>query len=121
MASDEDCQIMTYLLIGTNIHDELVICLEKEDGGWDYPEGMLYTPEQKTLAVVDAENMQLMARKLRIEVKDLPTYLYRKFYYGGYIHHSSVVIRGFQKVLDYILDCGAKYRLKEEQSKRLIA
>ena len=118
MASDEDCQIMTYLLIGTNIHDELVICLEKEDGGWDYPEGMYYTPERRTYAILDADNMLVMAKKLRVEVKDLSTYLYRKFRYGGYISHSSGVYREFQRILNFILDCGAKYRLKETASTR---
>lgn len=118
MASDEDCQIMTYLLIGTNILDELVICIEKEDGGWDYPKGMLYTPDRRTYAILDADNMRVMAKKLRVEVKDLSSYLCRKFSYGGYISHSSVVTREFQKILNFILDCGAKYRLKETDSPR---
>ena len=118
MASDEDCQIMTYLLIGTNIYNELVICIEKEDGGWDYPEGMLYTPKRRTYAILDADNMQVMAKRLRVEVKDLSNYLSQKFCYAGYISRSSKVYHEFQKILNFILDCGAKYRLKETASPR---
>jgi len=53
----------------------------------------------------------LLASRFRIPVAEVPDLLVRKFRYGRYVSRTGAVRRQFKNILEFILDCGGKYRL----------
>ena len=62
-------------------------------------------------AVVDKDDAILMARHLNIKVEELPNKVYEVcgVSYASTVSHAESV---FQEVLEFILDCGARFNLK---------
>lgn len=112
MESDEDAQINATIYIEEDDSGSLSIQLEEYDGGWDYPEGISYEPSKCTTATVDADELNIMASYLNISKQDVMAHLLKKFSNHGYISYPSYVRACFKEILEYILDCGAKYKLK---------
>jgi len=112
MESDGDCEIVASIVIGNDILGNLVIQLEYNDYGNDFPTGTSYPSCKATTAVIERDSMERMARKLHLPVKELTNHLIRKFYDGGYISRNAYVRRCFGKMLDYVLDQQGKYYLK---------
>ena len=63
-------------------------------------------------AIVDEEDGKVMARHLNVSYADLPQALYDEFGDTTGVLVPSEVEYIFKNVLDYILDCGTKYKLK---------
>ena len=112
MESDEDCQIYATINIGDDDNGGLAIQLDDNDGGWDYPEGFSYESNKCTIATVDADELNIMASYLNISKQNVKAHLLKEFGDHGYISSPSYVRACFKEILDYILDCGAKYKFK---------
>ena len=107
MESDGDASIVMTISVGTTILDEMVICLEETV----YDNDVL--PDHKTMAILDKDNQSILAECLNIKPAVLKEHLIDKFSEGGYLSSTSYVRAVFQQILEYILDNGGKYRLKE--------
>ena len=63
-------------------------------------------------AIVDQENTLMMANHLHVEVDDLINVLCEEFWDHRPSAHTCDAEDCFADILDFILDCGAKYKLK---------
>lgn len=105
METDSDLEIVAMVSAGINERGELVIEYEFED----------YEDERrnfKRIAIVDRQEALLMANSLNVQVTDLPDELYEELGEVGGVGVPSDAEGLFADVLDFILDCGAKYNLK---------
>lgn len=107
--SDSECTFVTTISVGNNILDELTFCLEEES--YDDSTDPGYGTTVKAMAVLDKDNLLLLAERLKINPSHLKDYMIEKFGKNGHIAYSSYVVHAYQKLLDFILDHGAKYRL----------
>ena len=121
MSSDDDAPIMAFLSTGYNYLDELVICVETHDDGSIHEEGTSYRATRQITATLDKDHMRMMTKSLRIGVYDLQGFLNRRFQYRGYVSHKGRVFKQFQRMLDFVLDCGSKYKLHELDGIRCVA
>ena len=121
MSSDDDAPIMAYLSTGYNILDELVICLETHDDGSLHEEGTSYRATRQITATLDKDYIHQLANSLRMPDSDLQDYLTDLFKYGGYVPHKGRVFKQFQKMLDFVLNCGSKYKLHEYEGELSVA
>lgn len=103
--TDSDMEIVAVVSAGTNVKGELVVEYEFEDYE---DEGNNF----KKIATVDKDQALVMAGYLGVEVKDLPGELYDEFGELQGVGVPSDAECVFADVLDFILDCGAKYDLK---------
>lgn len=63
-------------------------------------------------AIVDQENTLLMANHLHVDVANLINVLCEEFWDHRPSAHACDAEDCFADILDFILDCGAKYKLK---------
>lgn len=65
-------------------------------------------------AVVDKDNTIDMARHLNIKVEELPNKVYEVcgISYDSTVSHAESI---FQEALEFILDCGARFNLRERR------
>lgn len=112
MESDDDCQIIANIVIGYDVRGNLVIQLGVYDDGGDYPEGFRFVSKDETTATIDVDDLEVMAAHLKLSKGEVLSHLLDEFGRSGYIARTSYVKDCFKEILEYILDCGAKYNLK---------
>lgn len=103
--TDGDLEAVASVVAVINEKGELIVEHDFEDYE---DEGNNFT---KT-ATVDAEEALKMAQSLAVEVNELPGELYDEFGEIAGVGVPSDAECVFADVLDFILDCGAKYNLK---------
>lgn len=98
--------------IGTTILDDIVISYNAEhygDLGEDY-----FRHKENIHAVIDSYEIKVMAKHLGITPDKVKQHLIDKFDDNdSYISYIPYIRNYFHDILDYILDCGAKYRIKD--------
>ena len=114
MSSDDDCCLMMSITIGETILDELALCLEEHYNGDDDYFKLNKNNLTKVVAIIDKHELSVMAKHLGIPASDVRKHLVEKFSDDGYISRTSYVRDAFQEILDYVLDCGGKYRFKKK-------
>lgn len=102
MESDCDCTITMNTTIGETFYNEVVIHLyEHYNGDEDY-----FKIEESDLtnvvAIIDKDDLAVMAKRLKIPAKKVRSHLIDKFYDGGYISRKSYVVDCFKEILEYI-------------------
>ncbi len=105
--SNDDLEIWSSITIWDNSQKELIIQLEFID----YPK---HKRDHKIYATIDSDEATTMAQNLHIDVADLPHAIFEKY---GDTSNSTVpskVEAIFEEILNFILDCGARYRLKRD-------
>lgn len=106
LESDSESSVVMTLSIGNTILDELVLSLNEEV----YDDDIVSVP--KTIAVIDKDNLLLMANRLKIKPADLKAFLVEKFSEGGRLTRNYVR-QVFQQMLEFVLNQGAKYCFKK--------
>lgn len=120
MQTHDDFQIMTEITIGYDKKENMFISLLTIDDGWDYPEGTWYTSYEETMAIMSPYEVNRLARRLRIKPEEVMNYLWDGFEdYDDFIC-KEYVIASFSNILNYILDHGAKYRLKRKYKRSCV-
>lgn len=102
--SDEDLEIVSTIVAGYDFRNNFVVKYTCKD----YQRG----EEKGYTAIVDEQNAKVMARFLKVELTKLPEALYDEFGDCTGISTLSDIEYVFKDILDYILDSGAKYKLK---------
>lgn len=110
MESDGDSLLVASLVIGYDILDRLTVRLCITDYDCETVSSR-YACEKVTSASLDDDCIRLLASRFRIPVAEVPDLLVRKFRYGRYVSRTGAVRRQFKNILEFILDCGGKYRL----------
>lgn len=103
--SNSDIEIVATIVAGFDYLNNFVVQYHFEDyrvGGKDYTHS----------AIVDEEDAKGMARHLKVSYAGLPQALYDEFGDTTGLSVPSEVESVYKDVLDFILDCGAKYKLK---------
>lgn len=105
--SDGDLPIGGYIAASINSNRELQIKYQISDYEKD---------KSKTIvAVVDEDNTVAMAKYLGVRTTELPQEIKNEFGGPSGICVPSEVEKTFKEVLDFILDCGVKYKFKNEK------
>ncbi len=102
--SDEDFEIVSTISAGYDYRRNFVVhyyCIHYERHRY----------EVDYKAIVDEDNAKLMAKRLKIDYNDLPRVLYREFGDCTGTTTLSGIEYVFKEILEFILDCGAKYKL----------
>lgn len=120
MQTHEDFQIMTGITIECDKKKNLIICLWKRDDGWDYPQGTLYTSYEETNAIMSPYEVNRLARRVRVKPEEVMKYLWEGFEVSDDSISQDYVTASFSNILNYILDKGAKYRLKRKYERSRI-
>ena len=103
--SDSDIEIVATIVAGFDYLNNFVVQYDFEDyrkGGKDYTHS----------AIVDEEDAKVMVTRLKVAYTDLPKALDDEFGDTKDLLVPSEVEAVYKDILDFILDCGAKYRLK---------
>lgn len=103
--SDNDLPFGVSLDAGLGEDHNLILCMER----WD-----LESPKYGYVlyAIVDKDDTLLMANRLGIQVEELPKCLKSRFGTDSGAWVPSRVEALFSELLNFILDCGVRYRLK---------
>ena len=102
--SDEDLEIVSTIDAEYNSKSNLVIeyyCIN-------------YEKRHKVIdntATVDEENTEKLAKRLKVNPIDLPQAIYDEFGDSTGVSRLSDIEYVFKGILDFILDCGVKYKL----------
>lgn len=105
--SDNDLPaIISSITVDFKWSNELVVSLEYQND--ERPE-YGYIRE----AVVDSEDTGKLARFLHTQPEHLPDEFFNRFKDTSYCAAPSEVEETFGEILNFILDCGARYQLKE--------
>lgn len=107
MESDGDSPVVSGISIGKDIHGNVVISLDTENYS-----GKRY-PTENAVAVLDSDCIECLSRHHHIQKDEVMRHLYNEFKEGGYISRTDYVRERFKNILDYILDSGGKYHLKD--------
>ena len=103
--SDNDLEIVGTIVSGFDYLNNLVVEYGFEDyrsGGKDY----------SYYAIIDEDDAKVMAKHLKVPLSSLPKVLYDEFGSFSDILVPSEVEGIFSDILNFVLDCGAKYKLK---------
>lgn len=103
--SDNDMEIVASIVVGFDYLNNFVVKYSFED----YRE---YGKDWERSAIVDEDDAKRMAQRLRVPLSDLPQIIYDKFNDFSGIAVPSEVEDTFKEILDFVLDCGARYKLK---------
>ena len=68
--------------------------------------------DYKQQAIVDSENTAILSNHLHVQLSDLTEYLHENYYHSIKYNEGDDAENLFADLLDLILDCGAKYKLK---------
>ena len=113
MESDEDCDFMASIYIGETEHKELALQFEEHcNENNDY--GHKFKDLENVIAVIDDDSLPIMAEHLGIPANEIYDHLIKKFGDHGYISRIAYIREMFHEMLNYILDCGGKYRFKNK-------
>ena len=105
MESDNDQPICSSLTACFEENQGLAIVLEHED--YEEPEY-----NYKIKAAVDQQDTCLMAQNLKVFPSSRPSLLSNRFGNTSGTIAPSETEAVFKEILEFILDCGARYRLK---------
>lgn len=101
--SDGDLEIVATIIAGYDFMNNLVLQYYCEDYETD-------CKNPNYVAVVDKEDVEIMAKHLDVRAIDLPQVLYNKFGDSTGVSTLSDVEYVFKDMLDFIIGCGAQYR-----------
>lgn len=104
MASHEDFETWSTLCVGFNESKNLLIRL-------DYFNDNNPKNNSQTYAVIDKDNAFQMSGFLGIKLIELPDFLYEKFKDTSTMAVPSDVQYLFQRILDFVMDCGVNYKI----------
>lgn len=120
MQTHDDFQIMTEITIGYDKKENMFISLLTIDDGWDYPPGTWYTSYEETIAFMSPYEVSRLTRRLRVKPEEVMNYIWDGFEdYDDYIS-KEYVVASYSNILNYILDHGAKYRLKRKYKRSCV-
>ena len=105
--SDNDCPVVVSVGAALNKFGELEVEMEKTRHTGR-------RKEEKTVATLDREETRELARRLGVEPEGLSGALREHFEDGGLPFSPGDVERLFGETLDFLLDNGARYRLRRE-------
>ncbi len=105
MESDNDLPICSLITASFDGLQGLAVTLEHED--YEEPE---YAYQVQ--ATVGKEDVRLMAQNLGVSPPSLPSFLSSRFGNTSGTIAPSEAEAVFKEILDFILDCGARYHLK---------
>lgn len=104
--SDNDLEIVGTIVSGFDYLNNLIVEYRFEDyrsSGKDY----------NYSAIIDEDDAKVIARHIKVSLSSLPQVLYDKFGCSfSEILVPSEVEGIFSDILNFVLDCGAKYKLK---------
>ncbi len=103
--SDEDLEIGDDIVAGFDFRDRLVIQMEHTD----FEQSRF---NRKISAVIDEDELSLIAKALDCDSQDLPKALSERFAPESFSLRPSEVEGIFQEILEFILDCGCHYKLE---------
>ena len=103
--SHEDFDTWSTLTVGFNYTKSLVICLTF----YDYK-----NVQHHTYAIIEKDEAMAMSEHLDVELTDLPQTICKHCGDTSYVFVPSHVEELFKDVLDFILDCGAHYRISRD-------
>ena len=106
--SDNDMEIVSSLSVGFDLFGNLVVEMDYADGSdsrYDY----------RLDAIVDKDELVLLSRELESFNKSLPLAISDRFGKGWKLLTPSDIDGVFSDILDFILDCGAHYKLKRDR------
>lgn len=103
--SHDDIEIWSSIIIWESPRKELIIQLEFID--YDNHER-----DHSIYATIDPDEATTMARSLHIDPDSVPRAIFERFGDTSNTTVPSKVEATFQEILNFILDCGARYRLK---------
>lgn len=104
--SDGGIEIVATIVAGFDYLNNLVVQYDLED----YREG---EKDYTYSAIVDEDDAKVMAKRLKVAYTDLPKALDDEFGDTTDLLVPSEVEAVYKDILDFILDCGAKYKLKQ--------
>ena len=103
--SHEDFDTWATLTVGFNYTKSLVICLTF----YDYK-----NVQHHTYAIIEKDEAMAMSEHLDVKLTDLPQTICKHCGDTSYVFVPSHVEELFKDVLDFILDCGAHYRISRD-------
>lgn len=105
--SNDDLEIWSSIVVAFDIYGNLEVTLEFID----------YTNHKYdtcVCAMVEKNELQILEKSLHVEICNIPQLLFHRF---GDVSNKAVpseVRKIFQDILEFLLDCGVRYHLKEE-------
>lgn len=102
---DNDAPYSSWVTVEVTDEKELIIKHE-------YTNFENHALDHQHQAVVDSENTAIVIDYLQLELSDLTEYLHEEFYHPMSQNEYDDAEALFADLLDLILDCGAKYKLK---------
>lgn len=105
--SDSDMEFVASIVVGFDYLNNFVVQYLFEDyreNGRDWERS----------AIVDEDDAKRMAQRLRVPLAALPKIIYDRFNDFSGISVPSEVEGTFKEILDFILDCGARFRFKKK-------
>lgn len=105
--SHDDLPIWSSVTVGFEDDKSLTVLLEHDD--YDEPDYAY-----RIYATVDKHDALDMARRLNVPLTALPSIIFKRYGDTSNLSVPSEVEAAFKDILDFILDCGVRYRLKRE-------
>jgi hypothetical protein len=104
--SDGDMQFGSGIVAGFDDEKNFAVVLDYTDYETGY--------NRKTWAVVEKEDALVMADYLKVRLTSLPQEIFERFGDSSDIAVPSEVEAVFKEILDFIIACGVRYRLKKD-------
>lgn len=104
--SDGDMLIGSGIVAGFDDEKNFAVVLDYTDYETGY--------NRKTWAVVEKEDALAMADYLKVRLTSLPQEIFERFGDSSDIAVPSEVEAVFKEILDFIIACGVRYRLKKD-------
>ena len=102
---DNDAPYSYWVSVEVTEKQEMIVELE-------YKNFENHAHDYKQQAIVDSENTAIMSNYLQVQLSDLTEYLHDEYYHSICYNEGEDAEGLFADLLDLILDCGAKYKLK---------
>ena len=102
---DNDAPYSYWVSVEVTEKQEMIVELE-------YQNFENHAHDYRQQAIVDSENTAIISNHLQVQLSDLTEYLHDKYYHSICYNESEDAEGLFADLLDLILDCGAKYKLK---------
>lgn len=102
---DNDAPYSYWVSVEVTEKQEMIVELE-------YQNFENHAHDYKQQAIVDSENTAIISNHLHVQLSDLTEYLHENYYHSIKYNEEEDAEGLFADLLDLILDCGAKYKLK---------
>ena len=102
---DNDAPYSYWVSVEVTEKQEMIIELE-------YKNFENHAHDYKQQAIVDSENTAIISNHLQVQLSSLTEYLHEEYYHSISYNEGEDAEGLFADLLDFILDCGAKYKLK---------